>query len=133
MTATAMFVSEKEPLVQISVAQNHLTEKLILASGRFTLVIAGAGQKILAVQVGSAKGAETDKFARFSIALDAAAPPNALVPGGAAAWMACRVENDRMIFGYRIFIGRVMDQARTAISPLIWRDDRFFILETEHP
>ena len=29
MTATAMFVSEKEPLVLISVALNHLTEKLI--------------------------------------------------------------------------------------------------------
>ena len=29
MTATAMFVSEKEPLLAVSVAKNHLTEKLI--------------------------------------------------------------------------------------------------------
>ncbi len=29
MTATAMFVSEKEPLLAISVAKDHLTEKLI--------------------------------------------------------------------------------------------------------
>ena len=38
MTATAMFVSEKEPLLAISVAKNHLTEKLIEESGKFTLV-----------------------------------------------------------------------------------------------
>ena len=43
MTATAMFVSEKEPLVLISVAQDHLTAKLIRQSGKLTLVIAGQG------------------------------------------------------------------------------------------
>ena len=67
MTANAMFVSEKEPLVLISVAQNHLTEKLISQSNKFTLVIAGEDQKELAMQVGSLKGEETDKFDRFSI------------------------------------------------------------------
>ena len=52
MTATAMFVSEKEPLLMISVAKNHLTEKLINRSGKFTVVIAGENQKKLAIQVG---------------------------------------------------------------------------------
>ena len=45
MTATAMFVSEKEPLLMISVAKDHLTEQLINQSGKFTLVIAGEGQR----------------------------------------------------------------------------------------
>ena len=48
MTATAMFVSEKEPLLFISVAKGHLTEKLISQSGKFTLVIAADDQKELA-------------------------------------------------------------------------------------
>ena len=51
MTANAMFVSEKEPLVLISVALNHLTEKLISQSGKFTLVIAGEGQKEVAMRL----------------------------------------------------------------------------------
>jgi flavin reductase (DIM6/NTAB) family NADH-FMN oxidoreductase RutF len=128
MTATAMFVSEKEPLIQISVAQNHLTEKLILASGRFTAVIAGEHQQKLALQVGSVKGAETDKFAKFAVQTLTNAPESVLVPEGAAAWLACKVESSQEIKGYRLFIGRVMAQARLAAPALIWRDNAFFTL-----
>jgi flavin reductase (DIM6/NTAB) family NADH-FMN oxidoreductase RutF len=84
MTATAMFVSEKEPLLVISVAKDHLTEKLIAQSGRFTLVIAGDGQKQLAMQVGSLKGANEDKFERYSIKALPADSGQALIPEGAA-------------------------------------------------
>jgi len=129
MTATAMFVSEKEPLVQVSVALNHLTEKLILASHRFTLVLAGGGQQILATQVGGTKGADTDKFSKFAIALEPGVPDDVLVPAGAAAGMACRVENTTQINGYRLFIGRVADQGLFNRPPLIWRNNRFFTLE----
>jgi flavin reductase (DIM6/NTAB) family NADH-FMN oxidoreductase RutF len=128
MTATAMFVSEKEPLLQVSVAKNHLTEKLILASGRFTVIIAGSGQQTLAMQVGSVKGADADKFASASIPLEKTAPAAALVPEGAAAWMACRVESSQEISGYRLFIGRVIDQARFEVAPLLWCDNAFFTL-----
>ena len=128
MTATAMFVSEKEPLLQVSVAQNHLTEKLILASGQFTLVIAGHRQQNLAVKVGSVKGTDTDKFIKFNIQFSAVAPKDALVPEGAAAWMACNVESSQPIKGYRLFIGRVVDQAVFETPPLIWRSNSFFTL-----
>jgi flavin reductase (DIM6/NTAB) family NADH-FMN oxidoreductase RutF len=128
MTATAMFVSEKEPLLQVSVAQNHLTEKLILSSGRFTLVIAGYRQQELAIQVGSVKGSDTDKFIKFNIPFSAVAPQDALVPEGAAAWMACNVESSQAIKGYRLFIGRVVDQAVFETPPLIWRSNSFFTL-----
>jgi flavin reductase (DIM6/NTAB) family NADH-FMN oxidoreductase RutF len=129
MTATAMFVSEKEPLLQISVAQNHLTEKLIQASGRFTLVMAGHRQQELAVKVGSVKGSESDKFERFAIRLAAAAPREALVPEGAAAWMACDVESSQQITGYRLFIGRVTGNGAFDTPPLIWRANSFFTLQ----
>ena len=128
MTATAMFVSEKEPLLVISVAKDHLTEKLISLSGKFTLVIAGTDQRKLAMQVGSAKGEKVDKFERFSIETSSGGGSAALIPEGASAWMECEVESTEEIKGYRLFIGRVVDQNDTGKPPLIWNKDGFFSL-----
>ncbi len=128
MTATAMFVSEKEPLLLISVAKDHLTEKLISLSGKFTLVIAGEDHKQLAMQVGSLKGEATDKFERFSIKTLPADSGQALIPEGAAAWMECEVESTEEIKGYRLFIGRVVNQNDTGKPPLVWHKDGFFKL-----
>ena len=126
MTATAMFVSEKEPLLVISVAQGHLTEKLISQSGKFTLVIAGADQEKLALQVGSAKGEDTDKFKRFGIAASTGTGSAALIPEGAAAWMECEVESTKEINGYQLFMGRVANQNDSGKPPLVWHKDGFF-------
>lgn len=128
MTATAMFVSEKEPLLVISVAKGHLTEKLIAQSGKFTIVIAGADQEKLAMQVGSAKGENTDKFERFAIKASQGADGAPLVPEGAAAWMACEVESTKDIKGYQLFMGRVVNQNDTGKPPLVWHKDKFFKL-----
>jgi flavin reductase (DIM6/NTAB) family NADH-FMN oxidoreductase RutF len=129
MTATAMFVSEKEPLLAISVAKGHLTEKLILESSQFTLIIAGANQKQLAMQVGSVKGNNVDKIEKFSIKPLPEAPSPAIIPEGAAAWMTCDVESSQEIEGYRIFIGRVVSQQDTGQPPLVWHKDGFFSLK----
>jgi flavin reductase (DIM6/NTAB) family NADH-FMN oxidoreductase RutF len=129
MTATAMFVSEKEPLLAISVAKGHLTEKLILESAKFTLVIAGASHKHLAMQVGSVKGDKVDKFEKFSIKSVTETSSHALIPEGAAAWMTCDVESSQEVEGYRIFIGRVVSQQDTGKPPLIWHKDSFFSLK----
>ena len=130
MTATAMFVSEKEPLLMISVAKDHLTEQLINQSGKFTVVIAGEDQQKLAMKVGVTKGDAADKFDKFSIPTLSEQPGNALVPEGAAAWMNCEVESSQDIKGYRLFIGRVVDQHDTGNPPLIWQRDRFFELKS---
>ncbi|MEJ2165146.1 MAG: flavin reductase family protein [Desulfobacterales bacterium] len=129
MTATAMFVSEKEPLLAISVAQGHLTEQLIRQSSKFTLVIAGEGQKQLAMRVGSTKGDAADKFEKFSIKTAAGTSSYAPVPDGAAAWMDCDVEIIQEIKGYRIVIGRVTAQQDTGKRPLVWHKDAFFALK----
>jgi len=126
MTATAMFVSEKEPLLAVSVAKYHLTEQLINQSGKFTLVIAGENHKQLAMKVGSLKGEAVDKFEKFSIKTVSGKSSNALIPEGAAAWMECNVESSREIKGYQIFIGRVVDQEDTGKPPLVWHKDGFF-------
>lgn len=129
MTATAMFVSEKEPLLVISVAKKHLTERLIDQSGKFTLVIAGADHKQLAMQVGSVKGEEFDKFDKFSVRTEAGKSSRALIPVGSAAWMECEVESSHDIRGYRIFIGRVVNQEDLGKAPLVWQKDAFFSLQ----
>jgi flavin reductase (DIM6/NTAB) family NADH-FMN oxidoreductase RutF len=126
MTATAMFVSEKEPLLVISVAKDHLTEKLITQSGKFTLVIAAADQEKLAIQVGSAKGEDTDKFEGFDIKASPGSGSPALIPEGAAAWMECEVENATEIKGYQLFMGRVVNQHDSGKPPLVWHKDGFF-------
>ena len=129
MTATAMFVSEKEPLIVISVASGHLTEKLIDQSGKFTLIIAGREQKRLAIQAGSVKGEDVDKFEKFGVDLRQAKPGSAPIPDGSAAWMTCNVESSHEIKGYRVFIGRVVDQEDLKQPPLIWQKDTFFTLQ----
>jgi flavin reductase (DIM6/NTAB) family NADH-FMN oxidoreductase RutF len=129
MTATAMFVSEKEPLMVISVAKDHLTEKLINQSGKFTLIIAGQDHRQLAMQVGSTKGEATDKFEKFSIPTVSQPGGNAPVPEGAAAWMVCDVESSQDIKGYRLFIGRVVDQHDAGAPPLVWQKDKYFGLK----
>jgi len=129
MTATAMFVSEKEPLLAVSVAKSHLTEKLIEQSAKFTLVIAGRGQKQLAMQVGSVKGDAVDKIAKFSIKPAGESSSHAVIPEGAAAWMDCDVESSHEIKGYRIFIGRVVNQHDTGQPPLVWHKDGYFGLQ----
>jgi flavin reductase (DIM6/NTAB) family NADH-FMN oxidoreductase RutF len=126
MTATAMFVSEKEPLLAVSVAQGHLTEKLIDQSGYFTLVIAGNEHEQLAMQVGSVKGEAEDKFEKFKIQTEKTA--SASIPSGSAAWLECKVESSHDIKGYRIFIGRVVNQEDLKRSPLVWHKDAFFTL-----
>jgi len=128
MTATAMFVSEKEPLLIISVANSHLTEKLITQSGGFTVVIAGEEQKQLALQLGGLKGEGVDKFEHFSVKTIPAEKGEALIPDGAAAWLRCEIESSQEITGYRLFIGRVVSKNNTGKPPLVWHQDSFFSL-----
>ena len=129
MTANAMFVSEKEPLLLISVSQGHLTDQLISQSGKFTLVIAGEDQKKLAAQAGSSKGEEADKFEKFSIKTINNRENEALIPEGAAAWMACEVESTQEIKGYRLYTGRVVDQEDLGTPPMVWQKDSYFSLK----
>ena len=130
MTATAMFVSEKEPLLIISVAKDHLTEKLLARSGKFTLVIAGEDQRQLALQVGGLKGDDIDKFERLSIKTIMTETRQAPVPEGSAAWLECEVESRHEIKGYCLVIGRVVNQNDMGKRPLLWQKDKFFTLHS---
>jgi flavin reductase (DIM6/NTAB) family NADH-FMN oxidoreductase RutF len=129
MTATAMFVSEKEPLVAISIAKNHLTDQLIEKSGEFVLVIASEAQKDLVWQLGSMRGEEADKFKRFSISASEYQPGKALIPERSAAWMACEVVSKQDVEDYRLVIARLVDQKDLGNPPLVWQKNELFTLK----
>jgi len=126
MTATALFVSEKEPLLTVSVAKRHLTSKLIERSGTFTLIIASERQKELALKLGSVRGDEEDKFQLFSIKTLPAEPGKPLVPADASAWLACRVISRQDIDGYYVLLARVLEQKDFGKPPLLWQNGSFF-------
>ena len=130
MTATAMFVSEKEPLLAVSIAKDHLTGKLIERSGTFTLIIASEGQKELAMKLGSVRGDKEDKFKLFSIKTLPAEPGKPLVPADAAAWLACRVISRQEIDGYYVLLARVLEQKDFGRSPLLWHKDSLYGLKS---
>ena len=126
MTGTAMFVSEKEPLLTVSVGTGHLTEQLISASGKFIVALAATGQKKLAIRLGSTKGEKEDKYTRFSIDTLPQNAGDGLVPKGISVWMKCEVESIDMIKGYHVFTGRVVESGDLGKPPLIWHRNDFF-------
>ena len=128
MTATAMFVSEKEPLLVVSVAEGHLTARLIEASGQFTAAMASETQKKLAIQLGSTRGDKMDKYDHFKIPTIDDDQTEGLVPVDSAAWLKCEVENTQNIRGYQVVTGRVKAQRNLERAPLIWQKDTFFKL-----
>ena len=129
MTATAMFVSEKEPLLSVSVAKGHLTTKLIEQSGGFFLIIASESQKELANQLGSVRGDVEDKFKRFSISTLSSEPGKPLIPSGSSAWFECAVVKSQEISGYVVFTARVINQEELGNPPLIWQKGKLFGLK----
>jgi flavin reductase (DIM6/NTAB) family NADH-FMN oxidoreductase RutF len=129
MTATAMFVSEGEPILAISVAKGHLTHRLIAEAKTFTLSIASESQRALALQLGSMRGDEEDKFRRFSIETIPNQSGKAIIPKGASAWMECNVIGDQEVDGYHLLIARVVAQGDLGDPPMVWRGNAFFGLK----
>jgi flavin reductase (DIM6/NTAB) family NADH-FMN oxidoreductase RutF len=126
MTATAQFVSEKDPLLTVSVAGGHLTDRLIDGAGEFVLAVASTSQKTLAVELGSSRGEAGDKYDLLHLACLTQAPAPAGVPQDSAAWMRCRVEQRQEIPGYTVRIARVVESADLNRPPLVWHRDGFF-------
>ena len=129
MTATAMFVSEKEPLIAVSLSKSHRTLELIKISGFFTVVIASISQKDLVPQLGSARGDEVDKFGHFSIKTLTPVPGRPRVPADAAAWLHCNVDSHHSIGEEHLVLGRVVDHKNLGNPALVWYQNELFGLK----
>ena len=128
MTATAMFVSETSPVLAVSLAKGHLTDRLLEASGEFMVAIASESQKDLSWQVGGTKGSEEDKFKRFSVntvEVQSGSPP---VPEGSAAWMLCEVNSAQDVDEGRLILAEVKEASDLGNPPLMWQKNSLFRL-----
>ncbi len=130
MTATAMFIQERESLLVVSLARGHLTDKLIEKARAFTLVVASEDQAELARKLGSVKGLDGDKFERFAIRPLASRPGKPIVPEGAAAWMDCEMVGHHETGEYLLITARVVAQADLGKPPLVWHKDQFLGLRS---
>ena len=130
MTATAMFLSEKEPLLAVSVAKGHLTAQLIEQADTFTLVIASADQQELVWKLGTTKGDENDKFIRFAINTLPPEPGKPLIPADSSSWMECTVVSQHPLEGYVLVIARVTNQGNLHNPPLMWHHQELFTLQS---
>lgn len=128
MTATAMFVSEKDPLLAISMAKDHLAGKLVQEAGEFILGITSEKQKDLVWQLGGGKDAD-DKFKIFSENAHTCKEGKPVIPAGAAAWLDCKVVGHHDIEGYSVVMARVVDQGNLGNPPLIWKGDSLFSIK----
>ena len=129
MTATAMFISEKEPLLAVSVAKGHLTEQLIAQAGTFTLIMASESQSDLVWKLGSTKGGVDDKFNRFAIKTLPSPHGKPLVPAEASSWLECTVVNQYPLEGYVLITARVTSQENLGNPPLVWQNQSLFTLK----
>jgi flavin reductase (DIM6/NTAB) family NADH-FMN oxidoreductase RutF len=129
MTATAMFISEKEPLMVVSVAKGHLTAQLIEQSGEFVAAVAAEGQQELTWQLGSVRGEAEDKFTRFSIPTLPSAPGKPLVPRGVSSWLACKMVSCQEVEGSLVVIAKVESQEDMGNPPLVWHKQALFSLK----
>lgn len=128
MTATAMFVQERENLLIVSVARDHLTAKLIAKARRFTLAVAAEDQADLARKLGSVRGLDEDKYEKFDIKVLPSRPGKPPVPEGSSAWMDCELVGEHETDQYLLFSSTVVAQEDLGRPPLLWRKDSYYSL-----
>ena len=129
MIATAMFVSEKDPFLVVSVAKGHLTSQLIDKAGGFTVVAASEGQKDLYKQLVKIKGSDADKFKALSISTIAGEPGKPLIPKGSAAWVECKTIAKHEVDKYVVITAHVTNSKDLRKSPLVWKRQGLFSIK----
>lgn len=129
MVATAMFVSEKEPILVVSVAKGHLTSQLIEKAGGFTAIAASEGQEDLYEQLVNLRSSDADKFKALSISTLPGEPAKPLIPKGAAAWFECKTAAKQEIDNYQIITARVTGYEDLGNPPLVWQNEGLFSLK----
>ena len=129
MIATAMFVSEKDPLLVVSLSKGHLTSELIDKTGRFTVIAASESQKELYEQLTNVKKKGGDKFSSLSIATLPTSPSKPLIPKGSSAWFECKTLSKQEIDDYVVIIARVTGHEDMGNKPIVWRNEGLFSLK----
>ncbi len=129
MIGTAMFLSERDPLLAVSVAKGHTTARLIEKTGEFTVIAASERQEDLYEQLVGFRGEVANKFAALSIPTIQSSPSKPLIPRDSAAWFECKVLAKEEMENYVVIIGRVADYEDMDNMPMIWQKEFLYSLK----
>jgi len=127
MTATAVFVSERPPMLSVSLANHLLTRRLIDEAGEFVVNLAATDQAELATKLGSTHGVEVDKFSAFGLVTEPAEAVAAPRIAGSYASLDCKVAGSFAAGDYTVYVCDVaayaVDESR---RPLVWHQGSYF-------
>lgn len=131
MTATAMFVSEKPPLITVSVAKHIVSHELIERAGEFVLNVASPEQVELARHLGSTHGAAVDKFKKFKLKTTKATHIRSPMIKDSYANLECRVITSMTAATYTVYLAEVVAyQVNRELKPIAWFDNRYYSLKS---
>jgi len=133
MTASAMYVSEKPPLVAVSVSKTFNTYQLIDKSKEFVINVITERQLELAKKIGSSHGKDVDKFHEFNIATEPAAEIKAPLLANSFATIECRVRTSvwDVEGNHAIYIAEVVAfKVNEKLEPLVWFNNGYFKVGT---
>jgi flavin reductase (DIM6/NTAB) family NADH-FMN oxidoreductase RutF len=132
MTATAMFVAEKVPLVTISLSKKSTCHEIIERTGECALNVASVQQVDLARKLGASHGRDKDKFRAFGIKTEKASKISAPLIAGAYANLECMVLTSYPASNYIVYLVEVVAfKANVKLAPLAWLKDRYFSVDRE--
>jgi flavin reductase (DIM6/NTAB) family NADH-FMN oxidoreductase RutF len=129
MTASAMFVSENQPLLMVSVSKTFQTYELIEKSHEFAINVLGGDKVDLANQLGSSHGQKTDKLAKFKIVTERGSKIDAPLICGCFANIECKVRTSLSdVEGeHAIYLAEVVAyKSNSSLSPLVWLNNKYY-------
>ena len=132
MTASAMFVSEKPPLLVVSVAKHIVSHDLIEEAGEFVLNMASTNQVKLAKQLGFTHGKEMDKLKKFRVPKGKAKKVRAPLIKGSFANLECKVITSLSASNYVIYLAEVVGhKVDPKMTPVAWFGNKYYALKEE--
>lgn len=112
-------VSQKPPMVMVSVAPPRYTHDMIVESGCFAVNILGESQVELGRHFGLKSGKQIDKFEGIEFERKSTGAP---IMKDAIAYMDCKVDSSHTAGDHTIFVGEIIDaEIRSEEPPLIYR------------
>ena len=101
-------VSQKPPLIGISVTSKRFTYELIMESAEFGINFMSLEQAELVAGTGGCTGRDVDKFARFNLAVDKSLVTNVPILKDAYAAYECRLVANHTYGDHEWLVGEVV-------------------------
>lgn len=134
MTATAMFVSQKPPLLAVSVSKTFATYQLIEKTKEFVVNVLADRQVDLSQKFGTAHGYEVDKLKESGVKTEPATAVKAPLIAGCFANIECRVKTSvwDVEGNHAIYIAEVIGfKFDEKSSPMVWLNNKYFTVGSQ--